>query len=465
MEDTIAAIITSQGLGAVGAIRISGPEAFKITDRIYITKKGVKAPYLPKYSLNYGHVFDGDRIIDQALLLKMAGPYSYTGEDVIEIQCHGGPVILGNILDLIIKNGARLAEPGEFTKRAFLNGKIDLAQAEAVMDMVNASNTTAAKSAANALDGGLSTRIMEMKQIIINVLAKIEASIDFPDEDLEDGSSDTDVDIETITKDINEAVNKARILINESRFSNIYKDGLRLVFYGRPNVGKSSLLNVLLKQPRAIVTAEAGTTRDILEEKILLKGLPIILSDTAGIRETDNIAEKAGVDLAKNRATNADLTLMVSDISQGWTKEDSELYSVLDKDKTLVILNKSDIVSRETFSISDDYFKNDQVKNYIVLSAIRNDCCDKLSNRIIELYNGGNLYQGAISILNKRQIEALSSGITYLEQSLTTLRDNLGVDLVSIDLRNAWDSLSEITGESVNDSLIEEIFSRFCLGK
>jgi len=455
-EDTIAAVITTQGIGAMGAIRISGSQAFAVAEKVFRSKRGLKIEEMGNYSLAYGHVYNGDKLLDQALLLKMKGPNSFTGEDVVELQCHGGPVVLSRLLQLLIQSGARLALPGEFTQRAFLNGKIDLAQAEAVMDLVNSTNEKAAEAAAGQMQGSLSLKIKEMKDKIIGWIAGIEAEIDFPDE------IDDAFDRETVQKEIRKMLADVKELLATATFSRIYREGLRLVFYGRPNVGKSSLLNALLKEKRAIVTAEAGTTRDVLEERFLLQGIPVILMDTAGIRNSENLAEQEGIERARNAARKADFVLFVIDLSEGLTEEDYNLLNDLDRSKTLVICNKADLVN------VDDLVIPDAIKDwdYCVISAFEEKGVQELMNRIKERFLAGQLIMDNLEVLiNERQEKALLLVERGLESILEGLLSGQPADLISIDLQNCWTVLGEITGETVKDALISEIFSRFCLGK
>jgi tRNA modification GTPase len=455
-EDTIAAIITNPGIGAMGAIRISGPDAFTIAQKAFRSKSGLSIQEMGPYHLAYGFIFDGELLLDQALLLKMQGPNSFTGEDVAELQCHGGPLVLSKLLQVLANAGARLARPGEFSQRAFLNGKMDLAQAEAIMDLVAASNQKAAKAAAAQMKGSLSEKIKEMKDEIIGWIAGIEADIDFPDEAL-DG-----FDRAGMQKAVADMLKQVDELLATAAFSRIYREGLRLVFYGRPNVGKSSLLNGLLKQKRAIVTAEAGTTRDILEERFLLQGVPVILMDTAGIRHSENLAEKEGIDRARQAAQKADLVLFVFDLVDGLTQEDQLLLADLDPEKTLVVANKSDLLEQievKLPAILDNW-------EQCIVSAFDEQGLQVLMEQIKKRFLAGKITIGDSEVLiNDRQEKALVYVKKGLESILEGLLSGQPADLISIDLQNCWSALGEITGETVKEAMITEIFSRFCLGK
>lgn len=459
--DTIAAVITAQGMGAMGALRISGPKAFSVAEKVFRSKSGRTIQELPGYGLVYGHVFDQAELLDQALLLKMAGPRSFTGEDVIELQCHGGPLVLSRVLAALISAGARPAEPGEFSKRAFLNGKLDLSQAEAIMDLVSASNQVSAAAAAGQLEGSLSRRIAGLKEKLIGMLAKIEAEIDFPDEDLGMAGDEARKDL---TAEIAEVKMETRKILEETRFSRMYREGLRLVFYGRPNAGKSSLLNALLEEPRAIVTAEPGTTRDTLEERILLQGIPVILTDTAGIRDAANQAERAGVDRARAAAAAADLVLFVLDVEEGLNEENRKLLADLRPEKTLVIINKADLLTEEVLALP--WLEELRLWHWCLLSAIAPDSMRILSKHIREHYDSGQLAAGEGRLmLNQRQISAVMEAAASLEEAEQGMEAGVPVDMLAIDLRGAWEALGKITGDSVNQALVTEIFSRFCLGK
>ncbi|MEA4891699.1 MAG: tRNA uridine-5-carboxymethylaminomethyl(34) synthesis GTPase MnmE [Peptococcaceae bacterium] len=459
--DTIAAVITAQGIGAMGALRISGPEAFAAAARVFRSKSGRSLARLGDYSLTFGHVYDGDELLDQALLLKMSGPKSYTGQDVAELQCHGGPLVLSRLLEAVIAAGARVAEPGEFSQRAFINGKLDLSQAEAIMDLVSASNRVSAAAAADQLEGSLSRKIRELKDRLIGILAEIEAEIDFPDEELVPGGGEK---ANTLAVKVEELLGEIGNILAEARYSRIYREGLRLVFYGRPNAGKSSLLNSLLQEPRAIVTAEPGTTRDTLEERILLQGIPVILTDTAGIRQAGSLAEQAGVDRARAAAAAADLILFVIDVEEGLNEENRNLLQDLDPSRTLVIINKADLLTEEDQTLP--WLEELRQWHWCLLSALSEDSMKVLGKHIRLHYLSGKLSSGQGRLmLNQRQIAAVMEAQAALREVVQGIEAGVPEDMLAIDLRRAWEALGKITGETVSQALVAEIFSRFCLGK
>lgn len=455
-KETIVAIITAQGQSAMGAIRLSGPESFSISREIFKSKSGLSVEEMGRYHLAFGWILKDRAILDQGLLLKMQGPTSMTGEDVIEIQSHGGPWVLNEILLQAQALGARLAMPGEFTQRAFLNGKLDLSQAEAIMDLIGANNTIIGKTAAAQMQGSLTRHIQGFKAQLIHWLAAIEVDIDFPDEDV------STYDRQILVTDLQNLHNEISQLLETAAYGRIYREGLRLVFYGRPNVGKSSLLNGLLQQKRAIVTDEAGTTRDVLEERFMVQGIPIILMDTAGIRQTDSKAEQYGVERAKEAAQKADFVLFVLDLSEGFTQEDQGLLRDLDPQKTLVIANKSDLapdLDREDLAVLKDW-------DYCILSALDQRGIAILIEEIKRRFLKGDMVTKKTEVLiNQRQEGALKKAQAALTQAIQGLVQELPGDLVAIDLKIAWEALGEITGESLQESLVEELFTSFCLGK
>jgi len=455
-QDTIAAIITAQGMGAMGAIRISGPKAFPAAQALFRSKKGTLIKDMPCYALAYGLIYEGDVLLDQALLLKMQGPSSFTGEDVAELQCHGGPLVLARVIQALAGQGVRPAKPGEFTQRAFLNGKMDLSQAESVMDLVSSSNQVMAEVAIQQMQGSLSDHIKMIKNKIIGWIASIEAEIDFPDE------FPQALEPVTFKTEILSMLRQIDRLLETAAYGRIYREGLRIVFYGRPNVGKSSLLNGLLQQKRAIVTAEPGTTRDVIEERMMIQGIPIILMDTAGVRETGSLAEKEGVERAKRAAAEADLVLFVLDLSQGFTQEDQLLLHGLDPQKTLLIANKADLVTEGEGSIREEAGPFE----VCILSALEQEGIDALIRKIRERFEAGTLTAGNTAVLiNRRQEEALAQTKTALKSAYEGLLSGVSTDLLSIDLQDAWSYLGEITGETVKEAVVSEIFARFCLGK
>jgi tRNA modification GTPase len=494
-SETIAAVITAPGLGAMGAVRLSGPAAFPAAAAVFRSKNGRPMEELGAYSLTFGGLYLADTFVDQALLLKMKSPTSFTGEDVAELQCHGGPVVLSRLLSALTELPGldiRPARPGEFSQRAFLNGKMDLSQAEAVMELVGASNQRAAAAAADQLAGGLSRPIREIKDRLLTLLAEIEFAIDFPelaaeavDEPPADGAGSGAG--AGLAGELASLLAQVEALLAAAGLGRIYREGARLVFYGRPNAGKSSLLNGILREPRAIVTAEPGTTRDTLEERVLLRGIPVILTDTAGIRPAGNPAERAGVERAKQMAAKADLILYVVDAAVGLTDEDRQLLGELEKKKTLVVLNKMDLLPAAAQAESpadspvkssvdspmdspagNQFFADDAVLpwQWCLLSALSPTGLEVLAERIGRFFDQGDFYQaGGEILLNRRQEEALLSAKAALRSGAEALARGMPTDLAAVDLRQAWSALGEITGETIQPALVAELFSRFCLGK
>ena len=457
-QDTITALVTAVGESSVGIIRISGPEATSIANKIY---KG-KTDFLTaeSHTVHYGYVYDWkqNKKIDEAIFILMRGPRSFTGEDVVEVQCHGGMVVLKQVLQLILLSGARLAEQGEFSKRAFLNGRLDLAQAESIMDIVQAKTERGVDLALSQLQGSLSGMVKELRANLLELVAFIQADIDYPDDDIERLSSDQQQErIEHLKAQVS-------AVLQNAQKGKIIRDGLRVVIAGKPNVGKSSLLNALLGQERAIVTDIPGTTRDVIEEYINLNGIPLKIVDTAGIRETDNIVEQIGVDKAQQFMKNADLILYVVDAVQGITEQDSQMMADIQNQPVVYLLNKSDV------GISDDI--RQQLRNAIgdapllEISAREKIGLEKLEQTITDLFFAGTLeVSNDIMVTNVRHIQILEESLTHMDGFLNGIMMGLSVDFLVIDLQNAWEKLGKITGETVEEDLLDQIFSKFCLGK
>jgi len=460
LNDTIAAIITALGPAGVGIIRISGSEALEIGDRVYKGKKSLQE--VLTHSVNYGHVYDykNKEVIDEALFLVMHGPHTFTGEDVVEIQCHGGYVVVQKVLELVLRNGARLAEPGEFSKRAFLNGKLDLSQAEAIMDIVNAKTDQSLKVAINQHQGKLSKTINKLRHNLLELLAYIEADIDFPDDDIERLTN------EEIKERILSLRERVSTILATAKRGKIIREGLNVVIIGKPNVGKSSLLNALLKENRAIVTDIPGTTRDAIEEFINLGGVPIKIIDTAGIRDTEDLVEKIGVEKAKEFINKADLVLFVLDILTGVTEADRNILNNYLKDvPTIVLVNKSDLKD-SNFDIESIKVAIGDDKAILQISALESEGIDELEKQILELFFSGQIDTSNDELItNVRHVQALTSALDYLESALNSLNLYLPSDFLAIDLKAAWESLGKITGETVEEDLLDQIFSQFCLGK
>jgi tRNA modification GTPase len=455
-DDTIAAIATGMGEAGIGIIRISGPGAVTAGERTFRPARGRPLGERRSHSVTYGFVVDSSgRSLDEALAVLMKSPRSFTGEDVVELHCHGGQVAVRRVLDAVLAAGARLAEPGEFTRRAFMNGRIDLSQAEAVVDVIRAKTDRAMDAAVHQLRGELSTVVREIRDRLLEITAHLEADIDFPELDLEvDTQDQVDVGCQW-------CLARMADLLAGARQGKLLREGLRVVLAGRPNVGKSSLLNRLVRENRAIVTEIPGTTRDVIEEWVNIKGLPVLLADTAGIRETADLVEQLGVDRSRSMLERADLVLLIFDAADGITEDDRRLVSLLPAGKAvLVVVNKVDLAPG---------FDQDQVRALLgdvplhAVSAQGGLGVGELEAAVAAF--GGVFDQEEGALANARQEEALRRAIRHLEGALETRRAGFGSDLISIDIRGAWVALGEITGESVGEDLLDQIFSRFCIGK
>ncbi len=458
-ENTIVAIATPIGEGSIGIIRLSGEEALDIAASMFVAKSEVKVQDIRSFSFRLGNVVNpiNQVIIDEVLMSIMRGPKSYTGEDVVEINCHGGPQVVEKIIQITLSLGARLAEPGEFTKRAFLNGRLDLVQAEAVIDIIRAKTETAANIAINQLHGRLSLRLQDIKHNLVEIMAQMEASIDFP-EDV------GDIDYPKTRDSLNKISKKVSKMINKGKQGRVLKDGLKTVIIGRPNVGKSSLLNALLEEDRAIVTDVPGTTRDIIEEIINLEGIPLKIVDTAGIRETSDKVERIGVNIAKESLVKADLVLFMLDATCKITDDDRAILGHLKKENTIVLLNKSDVDIKHISK--DDVL--DLLPRYKIIDISAKEMwgLDELSQVIKEMVFGGAMKNHESDIVTRtRHLDALERTLNYVKDALSGVEQNIPVDLVVIDIRNALDSFGEITGETVTEDILDTIFSEFCIGK
>ncbi len=455
--DTIAAIATASGNSGIGIIRVSGDEAIEIVDKIFKSvNSDKKLVNVKSHTINYGHIVDNDKVIDEVLVSVMNGPHSYTGEDVVEINCHGGMIVIRKILEIVLKNGARTAEPGEFTKRAFLNGRMDLSQAEAVMDVINAKNEFALSSSIEQLNGRVSEKIKSLREKIIYNIAFIESALDDPEHISIDGYSDK---LSKILEEINGELSR---LINNFDNGRIVKEGVKTVILGKPNAGKSSLLNLLLGEERAIVTDIEGTTRDTLEESINLNGVFLNLIDTAGIRDSEDVVEQIGVNKAKELAEKSDLVIFVADASKELDENDKEIINLIKDKQAIVLLNKSDlgtIINEKNVSEFDN-------KPVITFSAKTGDGLDELENKIRDLFYEGKVkYNDELYITNARQKESLINAKNSIEEVIKSVENDMPEDFYSIDLMDAYTYLGQIIGESVEDDLVNEIFSKFCMGK
>ena len=454
--DTIAAISTGMTSSGIGIVRISGPDAVEIADKIYDSRNGKKLADMPTHTIHYGYIRDGEEFLDEVLVMLMRGPRSFTSEDTVEINCHGGVYAMNRILELVTRKGARLAEPGEFTKRAFLNGRIDLSQAEAVIDVINAKNEYALKSSVSQLKGSVLKAVREIREKIIYHIAYIESALDDPEHISLDGYP------EQLEEQTEQWIEKITSLIASAENGKRMKEGIRTVIVGKPNAGKSSLLNVLLGEERAIVTDIAGTTRDVLEEQMSLSGISLNIIDTAGIRETEDVVEKIGVKKAKTYAKDADLVIYVADSSTQLDENDEEIMELIRDRKAIVLLNKMDL----DLVTTEKMIRERLDKPVIPISAKEEQGIDRLEQTIKDMFYDGNLsFNDQIYITNMRQKAALSEALESLKQVMTSIQNQMPEDFFSIDLMNAYEELGIITGESVGEDLVNEIFSKFCMGK
>lgn len=454
-KDTIAAISTGMTNSGIGIVRISGEEAFDIADRIY--KGRNKITESESHTIHYGHIIDGEETIDEVLVMVMRAPRTFTGEDTVEINCHGGTFVLKRVLETVLKNGARAAEPGEFTKRAFLNGKMDLSQAEAVIDVINSENEYALQSSISQLKGNIKNKINDIRKKIIYHTAFIESALDDPEHISVDGYG------ETLKSEAEKIIDELEILIRSADNGRVMKEGINTVIVGKPNAGKSSLLNVLSGHERAIVTDIEGTTRDILEEQIKLGGLSLNVIDTAGIRTTDDVIEKIGVDRAWEYAMNADLIIYVVDASKELDENDDKILDLIRNKNTIILLNKSDLDTVVTAGMMKERAGNIPV---ISVSAKEEQGIRELEEMVKEMFLKGEIsFNDQIYITNVRQKNALSDALESMKKIIQSIDDGMPEDFYSIDLMDAYESLGSITGESVGEDLVNEIFSKFCMGK
>lgn len=457
ITDTIAAISTGMTPSGIGKVRMSGDMAIDIADKIYRSPKGKKSlKNVKSHTIHYGYIYDGSQMIDEVLVLIMRAPNSYTTEDVVEIDCHGGVVVMKKILETVIKYGARPAEPGEFTKRAFLNGRIDLSQAEAVIDIINSKNEYALNTSLNQLQGNLMTQIKEVRKSIIGSIAFIEAALDDPEHINADDYADT------LKAQVHENMDILSKLLDSCNDGRILKEGIKTVILGKPNAGKSSLLNYLSGEDRAIVTDIAGTTRDVLEENVSIGGILLNVIDTAGIRDTEDLVEKIGVEKARNYALEADLIIYVVDGSTEIDSNDLEILKLIQNKKTIILLNKVDLDLKTSKSELEDK------SGYPIVEVSVKDRIglEQLSDLIKDMFFSGKLsFNDQIYITNVRHKTAIQEALSSLSMVLQSIEDGMPEDFFSIDLMNAYEVLGSIIGESVGEDLINTIFSDFCMGK
>ena len=457
MEKTIAAISTASGNGGIGIIRLSGRQSFDIIDKIFIPKN--KSKEIKGYTIKYGNIInpDNNEIIDEVLVSYFVAPKSYTTENMCEINSHGGAVVEKRILELCLQNGAELAEPGEFTKRAFLNGRIDLSQAEGIIDLINSKTEMEAKESINQLEGNLSKKIKEIEKRMLDITVNIEVTIDYPEYDVEEVTNNEALeslkDIHILLRDLENSFNKGKII----------KDGIKTVIIGKPNAGKSSLLNTMLKEDRAIVSDIAGTTRDTIEEYLNIDGIPLKLIDTAGIRDTDNTIEKIGVEKSKKLVNDADLVIAIFDISTNFDDDDRKIMNLIKDKKSIILLNKVDILKENK---SNEEEIKELNKPIIKISAKEEIGLDLLYNEIKKMFELNEISSNnEILITNERHKNQIIKADKHILEGIDTIEKHLPVDIISIYINQAMEDLGEITGENVSENIINEIFAKFCLGK
>jgi tRNA modification GTPase len=461
IEDTIAALSTPYGTGGIGVIRISGEKTFEAAERIFVSAK----PFgnIGSHSVTHGKIVDPDtkNIIDEVLLLKMCRPSTFTREDIVEIHCHGGIVVVNRVLELLFKQGVRPAEPGEFTKRAFLNGRIDLSQAEAIIDLINSKTVESSKAAVSHLEGRLSSKLKEIREVLVELLAHIEVTVDYPEHDIEEITG------EKVYESLSNIKDDLLKLAETFERGKILREGVNIVIAGKPNVGKSSLLNQLSGSTRAIVTDIPGTTRDIIEEYVNIKGIPARITDTAGIRSTEDIVEKIGVDKAYKAIDNADLIIMVIAADTGILEEDKQILKSIKEKKSLILINKTDLVGKETVAeVRNQLYQLSQYDIVLDASIANEVGIEELEGKISELFFKGNIsHNDEVLLTNARHKHLIDRAIEDIDQALGSFNAGMPLDMVTIDIKNCADNIGQITGESIDDAVMHNIFSRFCIGK
>ena len=457
IDDTIAAIATAPGEGGIGIIRISGEKSLQVAQSIFKSKSGKMIKDYNARTLIYGTVVDNEKVIDEVLVAYMKGPNSYTAEDVIEINCHGGFISVKKILELILSKGVRLAEAGEFTKRAFLNGRIDLSQAEAIIDVIKSKTDMAHEVAQSQLEGSLAKKIKDLRMNVTEVLAHLEVSIDFAEEDVEE------ITYQTLEEKALELRNEIKKLYDTAESGKILRDGLKTVIVGKPNVGKSSLLNSILGENRAIVTDIAGTTRDVIEEFVNIKGIPLKIVDTAGIRETEDVVEKIGVEKSRESFSTADLVIMVLDASRKLSEEDMEILESLKNKKTIVLLNKMDLEPQIELEKIEEFVNSEDI---IKISALKHQGIEELQDKIEAMvYHGSVKNSSNLMITNSRHKDALFKAYESINDAISAIEQRMPYDFIEVDFKNIWDYLGYINGDTVREDLLDTIFANFCIAK
>lgn len=459
MKETIAAIATSFGEGGISIIRISGEEAYEIIGKIFVPKN---AKPLANRKMTYGNIVNPktEETIDEVLCVYMKAPYSYTCEDVIEINCHGSLVSQRRILELVLENGARMAEPGEFTKRAFLNGRLDLSQAEAVIDLIKAKSNKTFDVAMDHLEGRFSNKIRQIRKLILDILVNVTVNIDYPDEDIEQ------LTYQNLTTGLEEVEFEIENLLKTADTGRIIREGLDVAIIGKPNVGKSSLMNAILNEERAIVTSIAGTTRDTIEEVVNIADIPVKLTDTAGIRDTEDLIEKIGIEKSKKSFNAADLVIFVVDLSQALDDEDFEIINLLQNRQAIVLLNKSDL----TKVANSEYIKTELPNATFIDTCLSIEGelqgIEEIKEEIKKLVFGGKVKQNdSLLVTNVRHKSLLEEGLKSIDDAISMSKSMEPLEFIEIDINNSYEKLGEIIGEAVSDDIINEVFSRFCLGK
>lgn len=462
--DTIAAISTPLGEGGISIVRVSGPDAIEVVDQLYKGKKRLST--VDSHTIHYGHITrladetNETEILDEVMVTVMRRPKTFTREDVVEINCHGGLMSVKRILNEVLRAGARLAEPGEFTKRAFLNGRIDLSQAEAVIDLIRAKTDRAAKQAMGQLEGKLSRAIRPLRQQILELLAAIEVNIDYPEYDADE------VTPELVIKEGQTIRTGIQRLLRTATQGKILREGIDTAIIGRPNVGKSSLLNALVQEKKAIVTDIPGTTRDVIEEYINVRGIPLKLIDTAGIRETDDVVERIGVERSEQALSEADLLLLVLNNAEPLTAQDERLLQLIENQKAIVVINKTDLPRKLDLSMVKEKIADKGEIPLILTSMTEETGIEELEDVIVDLFFSGSFAaDDAVYVSNVRHIRLLEDALESIEEAIRSAEDRIPIDMVQIDLQRAWELLGEIIGDAVSEDLIDQLFSQFCLGK